>query len=294
MVEQENEKLAVSAENYERGMKRALKRVLMLMKKHYTEERMAKILGPDNEIELVAFKGSDLSGGEDINIIQGSSLPELKSAQQERIMLLWDKGAIVDRDGKPDNETFLRLLGMGDTEAVFEMKQLDENKAKSENKDFQKYAEDENTVKALQAYQMQMQQYQAATEQLAHAGGDPSQLPPPQLPISLPPVRDFQDHDTHIYFHNMFRKSSDYEKLPPVIQQIIDDHVNEHLQFIQAPMQQQQQMQQEQMMMDQQKQQEMAAQEQQNKEAELALKSKKLDIEAQKMMNQHHSNMMKP
>jgi hypothetical protein len=92
----------------------------------------------------------------------------------------------------------------------------------------------------------------------------------------------------------MFRKSSDYEKLPPVIQQILDEHVNQHLQFIQAPMQQQAQMQQQQMMMDQQKQEEMAAQDQQNKEAELALKNKKLDIEAQKMMNQHHSNMMKP
>jgi hypothetical protein len=285
MVEQENEKLAVSAENYERGMKRALKRVLLLMKKHYTEERMAKILGKDNEIELVAFKGSDLSGGEDINIIQGSSLPELKSAQQERIMLLWDKGAIVDRDGRPDNETFLRLLGMGDTEAVFEMKQLDENKAKSENKDFQKYAEDENTLKDLQQYQMQMQQYQAAAQQFAQAGGDPSQIPLPKLPIELPPVRDFQDHDTHVYFHNMFRKSSDYDKLPPVIQQIIDDHVNEHLQFIQAPMQQQAQQQQEQMMMQQQQQADMQAQDQRNKEAELALQNKKLDIEAQKVIS---------
>jgi hypothetical protein len=174
---------------------------------------------------------------------------------------------------------------MGDTEAVFEMKQLDENKAKSENKDFQKYAEDENTMKALQQYQMQMQQYQAAVQQLAQAGGDPSQLQPPQLTVSLPPVRDFQDHDTHIYFHNMFRKSSDYEKLPPVIQQILDEHVNQHLQFIQAPMQQQAQMQQEQIMMDKQKQEEMAAQDQQNKEAELALQNKKLEIEAQKVIN---------
>jgi hypothetical protein len=124
MVEQENEKLAISAENYERGMKKALKRVLMLMKKYYTEERMAKILGPDEEIEILAFKGSDLSGGEDINIVQGSSLPELKTSQQERIMTLWNMNAIVDRNGQPDHETFLRLLGMGDAEAVFEMKQL--------------------------------------------------------------------------------------------------------------------------------------------------------------------------
>jgi hypothetical protein len=113
MVEQENEKLAISAENYERGMKKALKRVLMLMKKYYTEERMAKILGPDEEIEILAFKGSDLSGGEDINIVQGSSLPELKTSQQERIMTLWNMNAIVDRNGQPDHETFLTIVRNG-------------------------------------------------------------------------------------------------------------------------------------------------------------------------------------
>ncbi|MGQ7145510.1 hypothetical protein ACUOA8_40410, partial [Escherichia sp. SS-MK2] len=89
---------------------RLLQRVLLLMKKHYTEERMARILGPDNDIELVSFRGSDLSGGEDMNIVQGSSLPEMKSAQQDRIMTLWDKGAIVKKDGSPDPQALLKLM----------------------------------------------------------------------------------------------------------------------------------------------------------------------------------------
>lgn len=272
MVEQENEKLSVSAENYERGMKRVLKRVLMLMKKHYTEERMARILGPDNEVELLAFKGSDLSGGEDINIIQGSSLPELKTAQQERVMTLWNMGVIVDRNGQPDHETFLRLLGMGDAEAVFEMKQLDENKAKNENKDLQEMAEDPQIMKALQQYQMDMQQYQMLMQQ----GAD---IPPPQLNVPMPIVRDFQDHDAHIYHHNLFRKSSDYEKLPREIQMLIDDHVNQHLQQLQAPMQQQAQIEQQQQM-------ESQAQEEANQQAQLELQHRKLDIEEQKAMAQ--------
>jgi hypothetical protein len=278
MVEQENEKLAVSAENYERGMKKALKRVLMLMKKYYTEERMAKILGPDNEIELVAFKGSDLSGGEDINIIQGSSLPELKTSQQERIMTLWNMGTIVDENGQPDHEKFLRLLGMGDADAVFEMKQLDENKAKTENKEFQQMGEDSQLLKALQQYQAQMAQYQMLTQQAQANGVDPSTIPPPQMPVQTSPVRDFQDHDTHIYHHNLFRKSSDYEKLPPEIQQVIDDHVNQHMQQIQAPMIQQQQEQQQQ-------QAEAQAQNEANQEEQMALQHRKLDIEEQKVMN---------
>ena len=102
---------------------------------------MARILGPDNDIELVSFRGSDLSGGEDINIVQGSSLPEMKSAQQDRIMTLWDKGAIVKKDGSPDPQALLKLMGMGDSNELFEMQQLDENKAKMENKQFEQLAE---------------------------------------------------------------------------------------------------------------------------------------------------------
>lgn len=287
MVEQENEKLAVSSENYERGMKRVLKRVLMLMKKHYTEERMAKILGNDNEIELIAFKGSDLSGGEDINIIQGSSLPELKSAQQERVMTLWNMNAIVDRSGQPDHQTFLKLLGMGDAEAVFEMKQLDENKAKSENKEFQQFAEDPNIMKVVQQHQMAMQEYQMIEQQLLAQQMDPMQLPePPSLPIQLPLVRDFQDHEVHVYLHNMFRKSSDYDKLPPEIQQLIDNHVEEHMQYLQGPMMEQEQANEEQQMLMQQQEEEARAQEQANQQEQLNLQHRKLDIEEQKVKNQ--------
>jgi hypothetical protein len=294
MVEQENEKLAISSENYERGMKRVLQRVLKLMKKYYTEERMARILGKDEEIEIIAFKGSDLSGGEDVNIVQGSSLPELKTSQQERIMTLWNMNAIVDRNGQPDHETFLRLLGMGDAEAVFEMKQLDENKAKNENKDFQQFAEDPKVLQALQQYQMQMQQFQVMAQQVQMQGADPNQIgPPPQMPIPLPPVRDFQDHDTHVYFHNMFRKSSDYDKLPPPIQQLVDEHVNEHMQYLQAPMIQQAQAEQMQQQQMQQQAADSKAQEQSNHQADIALRQQQLQIEAQKVKNQHEQQMTK-
>ncbi|WP_339317929.1 phage portal protein [Paenibacillus sp. FSL R10-2734] len=235
MVEQENEKMAVNSQNYERGMKKVLKRVLRLMKKHYTEERMSRILGPDNEIELVSFMGSDLSGEEDINIVQGSSLPEMKSAQQDRIMTLWNAGAIVTKEGAPDPSTFLKMMGLGDSTELFEQNQLDENKSKMENKTFLKMAEDEQVQMMLQAQQKFMQAQQE--------GFDPSQMgmqPPPPIP-GAPIVRDFYDHEIHIYNHNILRKSSDYEGLPPAMQQLIDAHVAEHEAALQEPIIAQQQ-----------------------------------------------------
>lgn len=295
MVEQENEKLSISSENYERGMKRALKRVLHLMRKHYTEERLIKIVGEDGQLEVESFLGSDLSGGEDINIVQGSSLPELKASQQERIMTLWNMGAIVDRNGQPDHETFLRLLGMGDAEAVYEEKELDENKAKFENKTIIENNQPE-MLQALEQYQMQMQQFAMVQKQVAMEGGDPNSIPPPQSPLVLQ-VRDFHDHETHIYYHNLYRKSAEYDKLPPPLQMVIDNHVNEHMQALQAPMIAQQQAQEAQIQQQQEaekeQQAELQAKDEQNQEENIALQHRKLDIEEKKLDSQHQIGMMK-
>lgn len=242
MVEQENEKLAVSSQNYERGMKKLLQRVLVLMKKHYTEERQGRILGEDNEIELIAFNGSDLSGGEDINIVQGSSLPEMRSAQEDRIMSLWNAGAIVRKDGTPDTETFLRLMGMGDSTELFEQHQLDENKAKMENKFWAQLPKSPEMFQMAMQFEASKQQYQMVTQR-AQMAGVQANIPAPQVPKGVPAVRDFQDHAIHNYNHNVFRKSSEYDELPPEIQALVDAHVAEHEQYLQAPALEQQQQQ---------------------------------------------------
>lgn len=275
MVEQENEKLTVAAQNYEQGMKKVMQRLLRLLKKHYTEERQGRILGEDNEIELISFNGSDLTGYEDIVIVQGSSLPEMKAAQQERILLMWNSGAIVKKDGTPDVQTFLRLMGMGDSTELFEQHELDENKAKLENRQFQMLAQDQNAMMALEQYMTEMQMYRQTMQQAQVQGVDPMQLgiQEPQLPPGLPIVRDFYDHDVHMYQHNNFRKSSDYEELPPILQSFIDMHFAEHEEMLMAPQLQEQQaqmqMQQQQMGMEQEKMQQ-----------EAQFKQRKLDIDA--------------
>lgn len=254
MVEQENEKLAVTSLNYEEGMKNLLKRVLMLMKKHYTEERLGRILGPDNEVELIAFTGAELSGGEDINIVQGSSLPEMKSAQEERIINMFNMGAIVRKDGTPDVDAFLRLMGMGDSTELYEQSQLDENKSKMENKLFQSMIEDTELYQLYEGYQREkadVELYNKTIEELSIESGtllEPTDFrQPPVPPKGIPLVREFQDHEIHIYQHNVFRKTNEYDELPEEIQKFIDAHVLEHKEIVEAS----QAMSQQQMMMQQ-------------------------------------------
>jgi hypothetical protein len=278
MVEQENEKLAVSSQNYEQGMKKVLQRVLMLMKKHYTEERLGRILGSDNEVELIAFTGADLSGGEDINIVQGSSLPEMRSAQEERIMNLYKMGAIVRKDGEPDVDAFLRLMGMGDSTEIYEQHQLDENRAKMENKLYQKMIEDKQLLQTYMGYEKakaDVEIYNQTIEQESIKAQIPLEpedfQQPPVPPKGIPLVREFQDHEIHIYQHNIFRKSNDYDELPIELQSAIDKHVAEHEQILHAPMMEQQQQQME-------MQKEQAAEEKQ-------FKQQKLQIDAMNAMS---------
>ncbi len=238
MVEQENEKMAMASQNYEQGMKKVMQRILRLIKAHYTEERQARLLGQDNEIEIISFNGSDLTGYEDVNIVQGSSLPDMKAAQQERIMLMWKSGAIVKKDGTPDPAKLLRLMGMGDSTELFEQQQLDENNAKLENKTFEDLQESQEYLTAAEQYLAIMQQFQQVAQTLPPE--QIQQLQPPQLPPGTPQIWDSDDDEVHIMIHNTFRKTSRYRQLPPPLRAMVDQHYQQHVERMGAPMRAQQ------------------------------------------------------
>ena len=127
---------------------------------------------------------------------------------------------------------------------------------------------------------MQEQQFEQQAQAMQAQGVDPMQagMRPPQL-LSTPQVRDFYDHEVHVYMHNAFRKSSVYEELPPEVQQLVDDHVRQHMEALHAPMEadRRQQMEQEQQMQEEQK---------AMKEQDLQLQHRKLDIEEKKVEKQ--------
>ncbi|SFE74331.1 hypothetical protein SAMN04487969_10641 [Paenibacillus algorifonticola] len=235
MVEQENEKLAVASQNYEQGMKKVMQRILRLLKAHYTEERQSRLLGEDNEIELISFSGSDLTGFEDINIVQGSSLPEMKAAQQERVMTMWGAGAIIKKDGTPDTAKLLRLMGMGDSTALFEQEALDSNNAKLENKAFEDL---QNNAEFMRMLNMYNEQTQIIQQQLQQAGIPQEQWAPymPPKPPDVPNLWDSDDDEVHLYVHNTFRKSGRYREMPTELRSLVDQHYEEHVSRLNAPL----------------------------------------------------------
>src|SRR5215510_10163729 len=75
---------------------------------------------------------------------------------------------------------------------------------------------------------MPMPAYKQATQTDPMTGQDiidPTTGAPKQYPVTVNP---FDAHDIHIEEHQNYQKSQEYELLPPEVQQIIQDHVDEH------------------------------------------------------------------
>ncbi len=164
-------------------------------------------------------------------------MPTLKAVQDEKIMAMWGAGMFNDpRTGSPDVRKVVRMLGESIAVEYFDDTEQDENKALMEGRAWLNAAKDEQTVAAIAEYQQNMQAYQQQAQEMAMQGVDVAAiLPPPQMPVKLPIVRDFYDHETHIIVHNRFRKTNEYDEMPPEMQMIIDQHVAEHQQYLMAP-----------------------------------------------------------
>lgn len=236
-VEQDETKLALLVQSYEDGIKKWGEKVLRLIKNHFPEEQQLSIIGENGQIEAFTFSGADLTGGEVVDVVPGSSMPTLKAVQDEKIMAMWGAGMFNDpKTGMPDVRKIVRMLGESIAVEYFDDNQQDENKALMENRIWQNTAKDEQAVAVLAQYQQEMQMYQQQGREMAAQGVDiTSIISPPEMPIKMPIVRDFYDHETHIMVHNRFRKTNEYDNLPPEMQSIIDQHVAEHQQFLMAP-----------------------------------------------------------
>lgn len=295
-VEQDETKLALLVQSYEDGIKLWGEKVLRLVQRHFPEEQQLSIVGENGEIEAFSFSGADLTGGEVVDVVPGSSMPTLKAVEDQKVMAMWGAGMFVNPNtGQPDTRRVVRMLGESIANSYFDDTLQDENKARLENRIWQKTFEDPETAQAMREYLNQMQVYQIGAQLAAQQGSSPEDVgfQMPQSPVKLPIVRDFYDHQTHIEMHNRFRKSEDYDNLPPEFQMLIDQHVNEHIQALQAPQEaeneQMRQAQEAQMLEGQQKQEQSQALQEQKLQLDAMKTKAEMDRTASQM--QHEKDM---
>lgn len=240
LQEQDDSMLSTTYSAIEEGFEKIGYQTLCYVKQYWNTPRLVKIVGRDGQFNVLAFQGSDLRENTDIRIEAGSALPTSKSAKQALLMDLMTQGFIPSEKG-------LELMDVGGVQRLYEEMQIDSAQASRENMRMAAVTQD-----TLSAY---LQTFIAPPDPnnidpLTGAPIPPDPNAPPQLidpntggplvdqsgqptePPLIVPVNSYDNHQAHIAVHNNYRKSQQFEGLPPEIKSLFEEHVNQHMQML--------------------------------------------------------------
>lgn len=170
---------------------------LQLYAKHVSEERLIKIVGEDDQLEVITFTGQDLYGERtdpgvdyfDVRVQMGSQLPLSKAARLEFIIQLVQYGILHPQ---VDREMILHMLQLGSEQPAMKEAKLDKNAVLFEN--------------------LQMAQG------------------------TMIEVNPWDNHEIHLEHHRRFQKSPRFRDLVqqfPMVVQLFESHIGVHVAILQ-------------------------------------------------------------
>jgi hypothetical protein len=109
MIEEDMSKIAPTVRNFHRCKEGYMSYILKLVKIFYDVPRSIKYTDKNNAIQVVRFKGSELSTT-DVKIVAGSSLPSSKSAKIQVVFDLINNGIL---NPQANLKTILKMLDLG-------------------------------------------------------------------------------------------------------------------------------------------------------------------------------------
>jgi hypothetical protein len=201
--------------------------VLANVHDYWDTDRIVRMTSKNQYMETREFKASDLNPIMDFRVEAGSMAPRSLAAKQAFITELMKMGAI-----EPNKA--LRYLQMSETDKLYDELMVDSRQAQRENV---MMSQGQPLYKPDPEAQMQQNPmdpmgstqpaYKMATVQDPSTGQDQvgQDGQPVQYQVTTNP---YDAHDIHIEEHQKFQKSQEYELLPPQIQKIVQDHVDEH------------------------------------------------------------------
>lgn len=230
LSEENDSILAPTIQSLEAAVQETGIQVLANVHDYWDENRIVKMTSQNHYLEVRQFKAADLNPIMDFRVEAGSMAPRSTAAKQAFITELMKMGVITPEQG-------LKYLQMSETNKMYEDLMLDTKHAQRENvymsmgqkltkPDPTKPDElDPNTGMPIPSVKM-------ASVIDPVTGMDQVQTDPmtgQSVPVMVPmTINPFDSHEIHIREHQNFQKTQEYELLPPEIQQIIQDHVDEH------------------------------------------------------------------
>lgn len=209
LQEQDDTKLSSQVASIEHAIERLGGHHLKLVSKYWNQPRIVKVVGKDNTVEAMAWQGSDLKGNTDVVVQSGSALPTSKAALQAMITEFMQNGWI-------DPATGMEIMQMGAFSRALDELLVDKKQANRENFKMSKLTPED--------LQPQPIVDPVTGEPAMDEMGQPVTQP---VPLAVP-VNSWDDHQQHIYFHNQYRKTQEFELLPPEVKMQFEQHVQLH------------------------------------------------------------------
>lgn len=226
LQEQDETMLSTTYAGIEEAFEKIAYQTLCYVKQYWDTPRQVKVVGKDGTFNVLSFQGSDLRDNTDIRVEAGSALPTSKSAKQAFLMDMMSQGFIPPEKG-------LELMDMGGVQRLYEEIRVDYAQASRENMRMAAVTQEQ-----ISAYSETFVQKDPLTGQPDPQQGlvDPNTGQPlvdqagnPTEPPLIVPVNSFDAHEIHIQAHNNYRKSQEYEQLPPEKKALFEEHVNQHM-----------------------------------------------------------------
>jgi hypothetical protein len=118
---------------FEESLEAVGSRILQRVAKGYTSERMIKVVGRDNEYEVIAFKGADLRNNTDVSVKRQSTLPDSRIDREVEIMNRYQAGLYGDPADPEVRREVLNMLDDVPADPDYGEVKLDEMYASWEN-----------------------------------------------------------------------------------------------------------------------------------------------------------------
>lgn len=135
LLEQEDERLLVSAENIRRAVRETAKHIIRLFRQFTVMPRLMRVAGEGGMAEIVYFSKSDFTS-DDVIFETENELSFSPSQRRSSIFDLVSSGLLIGQDGKIDENVrnkLLQLLGFSNVGGTTSLKAINVKRAQEEN-----------------------------------------------------------------------------------------------------------------------------------------------------------------
>lgn len=135
LVEQDDTRIAVTAENVRRAIKKVARHILRLYRQFASSPRLARFTGEEGETELLTFTSGDI-GCDEVTFDTENEINATSASRQNMMFELLKSGLLADEQGKISDETrykALEVFGYGGWERTQNIKKMHVARAEKEN-----------------------------------------------------------------------------------------------------------------------------------------------------------------